>query len=70
MQDAVEKLMSGRTCFIIAHRLSTVKNADVILVVSDGKIIERGNHKELLAMRGHYYNMYVKQFREDGMKNL
>ena len=70
VQDAVEKLMSGRTCFIIAHRLSTVKNADVILVVSDGKIIERGNHKELLAMRGHYYNMYVKQFREDGMKNL
>lgn len=70
VQDAVEKLMSGRTCFIIAHRLSTVKNADVILVVSDGKIIERGNHKELLAMRGHYYNMYVKQFREDVMKNL
>ena len=70
VQGAVEKLMSGRTCFIIAHRLSTVKNADVILVVSDGKIIERGNHKELLAMRGHYYNMYVKQFREDGMKNL
>ena len=70
VQDAVEKLMSGRTCFIIAHRLSTVKNADMILVVSDGKIIERGNHKELLAMRGHYYNMYVKQFREDGMKNL
>ena len=70
VQDAVEKLMSGRTCFIIAHRLSTVKNADVILVVSYGKIIERGNHKELLAMRGHYYNMYVKQFREDGMKNL
>lgn len=70
VQDAVDTLMKGRTCFIIAHRLSTVKNADVILVVSDGKIIERGNHRELLAMRGHYYEMYIKQFREDGMKNF
>lgn len=65
VQDAVEKLMEGRTSFIIAHRLSTVKNADVILVVDGGKIIERGTHAELLAKRGHYYELYLKQFREE-----
>lgn len=67
VQDAVEKIMENRTSFIIAHRLSTVKTADIILVVSDGKIIERGTHKELLAKKGHYYDMYLKQFSEEAV---
>lgn len=68
IQDAIEKLMEGRTSFIIAHRLSTIRSADVILVVHAGKIVERGTHEELLAMRGHYFNLYIKQFREEQMK--
>lgn len=68
VQDAVEKLMEGRTSFIIAHRLSTVKNADVILVVDGGKIIERGTHSELISARGHYFNLYMEQFREEQAK--
>ncbi len=68
VQNAVEKLMEGRTSFIIAHRLSTVKTADLILVVKDGKIIERGNHAELLKAKGYYYDMYLKQFREENLR--
>ncbi len=67
IQSAIEKLMEGRTSFVIAHRLSTVRSADIILVVSDGKITERGTHEELLAMRGAYYNLYIKQFREENI---
>lgn len=62
---ASQKLLKGHTAFIIAHRLSTIRNADVILVVKDGKIIEQGNHKELLANRGYYYDLYYKQFEEE-----
>ena len=62
VQNAVEKLMEGRTSFIIAHRLSTVKTADLILVVKDGKIIERGNHAELLNPTVYFYDFYFKQF--------
>lgn len=68
IQEAIEKLMRGRTSFIIAHRLSTVRNADVILVVEDGKIIERGTHEQLLKARGAYFNLYMKQFREEQIK--
>lgn len=68
VQDAVEKLMENRTCFIIAHRLSTVKTADIILVVSGGKIAERGTHGELLSRKGLYYDMYLKQFKEERVK--
>ena len=50
--------MEGRTTFIVAHRLSTIKEADVILVMKDGKIIEQGNHEELLEKRGFYYKLY------------
>lgn len=70
IQDAIEKLMEGRTSFIIAHRLSTVRSADVILVVDSGKIVERGTHEELLKMRGVYYNLYIKQFREEKLKAM
>ena len=62
---ATKKLLKGHTSFIIAHRLSTIRNADVILVVKDGKIIEQGNHKELLAKKGYYHDLYYKQFEEE-----
>ena len=69
IQDAIENLMKGRTSFVIAHRLSTIRQADVILVVKDGKIIEQGTHKELIAKKGAYYNLYTKQFQEETMAN-
>ena len=62
IQDAFAKLMKGRTSFIVAHRLSTIQNADRILVMKDGTIIEQGNHEELLAQKGFYYNLYNSQF--------
>ena len=68
IQDAIQTLMQGRTCFVIAHRLSTVRSADTILVVDDGKIIERGTHRELLRKKGRYYKLYTEQFREEQMK--
>lgn len=58
VKKAMDKLMEGRTCFIVAHRLSTIKNADLIIVMQDGKIIEQGSHQELIANKGHYYNLY------------
>lgn len=69
IQDAIEKLMHGRTSFVIAHRLSTIRRADLILVVSDGKIIEQGNHRELMARRGAYWSLYTRQYREEQLKN-
>ena len=54
--------MKGRTSFVIAHRLSTIKDADLILVMKDGDIIEQGNHKELLAKKGFYADLYNSQF--------
>ncbi len=62
IQDAFAKLMKGRTSFIVAHRLSTIQNADRILVMKDGSIIEQGSHEELLAKKGFYYNLYNSQF--------
>ncbi len=64
IQDAFSKLMKGRTSFIVAHRLSTIKDADVILVMNDGNVIEQGNHKELLFKKGFYYMLYNSQFAE------
>ena len=63
IQQALDKLLAGRTSFVIAHRLSTIRNADVVLVMRDGVIVERGNHDELLAARGAYYELYQSQFR-------
>jgi len=63
IQAALEKLLSGRTSFVIAHRLSTIRHADQVLVVDDGRIVERGNHQDLLAGRGVYHNLYMSQFR-------
>ena len=62
VQDAFEELMKGRTSFIVAHRLSTIKNADQILVMKDGNIIERGTHETLLARGGFYKQLYESQF--------
>ena len=61
IQEAFEKLMLGRTSFIIAHRLSTIQHADIILVLSDGAIVEQGNHSQLMAAKGHYYQMQKSQ---------
>lgn len=63
IQQAFFKLMEGRTSFIVAHRLSTIENADIILVMKDGKIIEKGNHKELLKEHGFYSQLYQSQFQ-------
>lgn len=62
IQKAFNKLMQGRTTFIVAHRLSTIKNADIILVMNNGSIIEQGSHNELYAKKGFYYNLYNSQF--------
>ncbi len=63
IQAALLKLMKGRTSFVIAHRLSTIRKADQVLVVRDGEIVERGDHESLLAQRGHYFRLYMSQFR-------
>lgn len=62
IQNAIQKVLDGRTSFVIAHRLSTIRNADKILVIRDGKIVEGGNHKELIKQKGYYYNLYTNQF--------
>ena len=63
IQEAFNHLMEGKTSFIVAHRLSTIKNADIILVMNNGNIIEMGNHEALLEKKGFYYNLYNSQFK-------
>lgn len=65
IQKAFNRLMENRTSFIVAHRLSTIQNADVILVMKDGNIIEKGSHKELLALNGFYKELYFSQFEKN-----
>ena len=65
IQHAIQTVLSGRTSFIIAHRLSTVRSADRILVIQNGKITEDGTHHELIAKRGYYYQLYTNQFQEE-----
>ena len=63
IQDAMVKLMSDRTSIIIAHRLSTIKDADLIVVLDKGMVCEMGNHEQLIAQKGRYYNLYQTQFK-------
>jgi len=65
VQQAIERLLEGRTVFVIAHRLSTVQRADQILVLENGRIVERGTHQDLLAAEGLYHRLYELQFSDD-----
>lgn len=65
IQRGMDNIMQGRTSIVIAHRLSTIKNADRIIVLENGKIIEMGTHRELLRAKGHYHNLYTRQFRQE-----
>ncbi|NCB33328.1 MAG: ABC transporter ATP-binding protein [Erysipelotrichia bacterium] len=72
IQDAIQKVLKGRTSFIIAHRLSTIVNSDLILVVRHGEVIEQGTHRELMKQHGYYYRLYTNQFirqRQDEVMN-
>ena len=64
VQKALHKLLAGRTSLVIAHRLSTIRAADEVLVLDAGRIVERGNHSQLLRKRGHYFELYQQQFAE------
>ena len=63
IQAAMRKLMEDKTCFVVAHRLSTIRNADCILVIRDGNVVERGNHEELMKKKGFYYEMHQAQYQ-------
>ena len=65
IQEALKVLFDGRTSIVIAHRLSTIEHADKIIVIADGKIVEQGKHEELLAKKGEYFGLYVKQFQDE-----
>ena len=70
IQDAIKTVLKNRTSFIVAHRLSTIRNADRILVIRGGRITEMGTHNELLKFKGYYYNLYTTQFAETGTNKL
>ncbi|MDO4799974.1 MAG: ABC transporter ATP-binding protein [Bacillota bacterium] len=70
IQDAIDHLLSERTSFVIAHRLSTVRRADRILVLEEGRVIESGTHRELMALRGHYYDLYTNQYYTESTESL
>ena len=70
IQDAIGEVTRGRTSFVIAHRLSTVRSADLILVMKDGRVVESGRHEELLRARGYYHSLYTKQFELEAVKDL
>ncbi len=63
LQDALMRLMQGRTSYVLAHRLSTIREADQVLVINQGEIIERGSHQKLLEQKGFYYSLYMAQFK-------
>ena len=70
IKAAIDQVIKGRTSIVIAHRLSTVKNADIILVVDDGKIVEQGRHEELLAKKGYYYTLWMRQYEDAAISEV
>ena len=70
IQSAIDTVIKGRTSFVIAHRLSTVRGADVIIVVDNGRIVEQGSHNELMAAGGYYHNLWMRQFEEDTVNSV
>ena len=70
IQAALEGVTAGRTCLMIAHRLSTVRNADMILVVKNGRIVEQGTHTELLKLQGYYYELYTRQYEDEATAKI
>lgn len=70
IQSAIDTIIKGRTSIVIAHRLSTVRNADLILVVKDGKIIEQGRHQELMKAKSHYFRLYTRQYEDEATSTL
>ena len=70
IQSAIDRIIRGRTSVVIAHRLSTVRSADMILVVSGGRIVERGRHEELIAKKGAYYRLYTRQYEDEATGRL
>ena len=70
IQSAIDTVIRGRTSIVIAHRLSTVRNADLILVVNDGKIVEQGTHRDLLAAKGPYYRLFTRQYEDEATKGI
>ena len=70
VQKAIDNVIRGRTSLVIAHRLSTVRNSDVILVVKDGRIVEQGKHQELLDKRGYYFRLYTRQYEDEAISAL
>jgi ABC-type multidrug transport system fused ATPase/permease subunit len=65
LQDAIARMLKGRTAMVIAHRLSTVRNADLVFVIAEGKIVEQGTHNSLLKMNGLYRQLYERQFMDE-----
>ena len=70
IQEALAGVTAGRTCLMIAHRLSTVRNCDIILVVKDGKIVEQGDHRELLKKKGYYHELYTRQYEDEATAKI
>ena len=70
IQNAIDTIIRGRTSLVIAHRLSTVRDADLILVVNDGKIVEQGKHEELLAAKGPYWRLYTRQYEDETTSSI
>lgn len=70
IQAALETVTAGRTCLMIAHRLSTVRNADMILVVRNGRIVEQGTHEQLLKLRGYYFELYTRQYEDESTARI
>jgi len=68
LQEALLRLMEGRTSFVIAHRLTTIRDADQVLVINGGEIIERGTHESLLAQKGFYHHLYMSQFKGEAVR--